>query len=95
MEDALVRETNQTRRIEIVEERVDMAEKVSEQLRIEFINGMTDYLDVLLSLGDQQQLQRDLLEEQQQQYLIRIALYRSLAGSFETEREQEFLNQGG
>ena len=95
VEDALVRETNQTRRIDIVEERVDMAEKVSEQLRIEFINGMTDYLDVLLSLGDQQQLQRDLLEEQQQQYLIRIALYRSLAGSFETEREQEFLNQGG
>lgn len=44
---------------------------------------------MLVSLDDQQQLQRNLLEAKQLKYEYRIALYRSLAGSFETERENE------
>lgn len=89
VEDALIREENQKKRIQIFEKRVEMAEKVSKQLRIEFLNGFTNYLDVLVSLDDQQQLQRNLLEAKQLKYEYRIALYRSLAGSFETERENE------
>ncbi|UJH92465.1 hypothetical protein LZ575_08195 [Antarcticibacterium sp. 1MA-6-2] len=64
---------------------LELAQKTNGQLRIEFLNGMTEYLDVLLSLDQEQQLQRELLEAQQTQLEIRIALYRAIAGGFETE----------
>ena len=87
VEDAYIQELNQQRQINIIEKRIDMANKVSEQLRVEFSYGLTDYLDVLLSLEDQQQLQRDILSAIQEKYLIRVGLYRSLAGGFTTARE--------
>lgn len=88
VEDALIQEENQWKRIEILEERNKMAEKINQQLRVEFVNGFTNYLDVLLSLDDQQQLQRDIIDAEQFLYENRIELYRALAGGFETEREQ-------
>lgn len=87
VEDALIREQQQKRRLEILERQLDLAEKTSRQLRISFLNGLSDYLDVLLSLDEEQQLQRDLREERQTLLEIRISLYRALAGGFETERE--------
>lgn len=86
VEDALVREKKQEERLEVLERRLDLAEKTNGQLRIEFLNGMTDYLDVLLSLDQEQQLQRELIEAYQDQLEIRISLYRALAGGFETEQ---------
>ena len=88
VENAMINEINQQKRLEIIEKRVDMAKKVSEQLQIEFAYGFSNYLDVLLTLREQQQLQRDLLDTLQRQYEIRIALYRAIAGGFETEREK-------
>ncbi|RZS93636.1 efflux transporter outer membrane subunit [Aquimarina brevivitae] len=90
VEDALIQEKNQQKRIDILTNRVAMAEKVNDQLQIEFTNGGSNYLDVLLSLSQQQQLQRDLLDALQEQYEIRIALYRAIAGDFKTEREQAY-----
>ena len=89
VEDALVEERQLSRRINVLTERLDMAEKVSNQLRIEFVNGYTNYLDVLLSLDEQQQLERDLLEAKLEQYQIRISLYMALAGDFDTDLEAE------
>lgn len=89
VEDALVRENNLIRRIQVLKKRVEMSEKVSKQLRVEFINGFTNYLDVLLSLDDQQRLEREILEAKLEQYQIRIDLYMALAGDFGTAREQE------
>lgn len=85
VEDALIREIKQQERIEILGRQLELAQKTNGQLRIEFLNGMTEYLDVLLSLDQEQQLQRELLEAQQNQLEIRIALYRAIAGGFETE----------
>ena len=90
VEDALIREINQIERIRILERQLDLSQKTSEQLKMEFLNGISNYLDVLLSLEQEQQLQRDLLEARQNLLEIRIGLYRSLAGGFETERETEF-----
>ena len=85
VEDALIREKKQEERLEVLERRLELAEKTNRQLRIEFLNGMSDYLDVLLSLDQEQQLQRELIEAYQEQLEIRISLYRALAGGFETE----------
>ncbi|GAB2767131.1 efflux transporter outer membrane subunit [Salinimicrobium soli] len=86
VEDALIRELKQQERIQILQRQLELAQKTNGQLRIEFLNGISNYLDVLLSLDREQQLQRDLLEAQQVLLETRIELYRALAGGFETER---------
>ena len=87
VENALLQERKQVERLKVLERRLDLSGKTSKQLRIEFINGMSPYLDVLLALDEQQQLERELLEAKQELLEIRIGLYRALAGAFETERE--------
>lgn len=86
VEDALIQEQKQKERIEVLERRLDLAQKTNKQLRIEFLNGLSEYLDVLLSLDQEQQLQRDILGARQTLLEHRITLYRTLAGGFETER---------
>lgn len=88
VEDALIREQKQQERIEVLERRLDLAQKTNGQLRNEFLNGMSEYLDVLLSLDQEQQLQREHIEARQRLLEIRIGLYRALAGGFETDRSE-------
>ena len=89
VEDALIRELKQKERIEIFRKQLELSANTSQQLKLSFLNGITDYLDVLLALGQEQQLQRDLINARQQLLEIRIGLYRALAGSFETDRNAE------
>ncbi len=88
VEDALIREKKQQERLQVLQRQLDLAQKTNRQLRMEFLNGLSDYLDVLLSLDQEQRLQRDIIEARQIQLEIRIALYRALAGGFETERSE-------
>lgn len=89
VEDALIREEKQQERIEILQRQLDLAQKTNRQLRMEFLNGLTEYLDVLLSLDQEQQLQRDIIAARQEQLEIRIGLYRALAGGFDPEAVEE------
>ena len=89
VEDALINEQKQKERIVVLERQLDLTDKTNKQLRLEFLNGLSEYLDVLLALDEQQQLKRDRINAEQQLLEFRIGLYRSLAGSFETPREQE------
>lgn len=91
VEDALLQERQQQRQIEVMQRQLELAQKTSNQLRIEFLNGLSDYLDVLLALDEQQQLQRDVLTAQLDLLEIRISLYRALAGGFETQWETQQL----
>ncbi len=93
VENALIREQKQLQRIEVLERRLELSSKTNMQLRNEFINGMTEYLEVLLSLDQEQQLQREMISAQQELLEYRIALYRALAGGFETE-PMEQINTG-
>lgn len=88
VEDALIREQQQKERIRVLERRLDLVAKTNNQLRNEFLNGMSDYLDVLLSLEQEQELQREMIAANAELLQIRISLYRALAGSFETEDTQ-------
>ena len=87
VEDALIQEKKQMESIQVIKEQVDLARKTYEQLQIEYFNGMSDYLDVLTALDQEQQLRRDLLSANLILLEYRIALYRALAGGFETARE--------
>ncbi len=89
VEDALVLEKKQIERIERIRQQVRLAAQTYKQLRLEYLNGISDYLDVLTALTDEQQLQRDLLSARLLLLEYRIALYRALAGGFKTEREAE------
>ncbi|MUP46827.1 efflux transporter outer membrane subunit [Gramella sp. BOM4] len=89
VEDALIRELKQKERIQILEDRLELSNKTIRQLRTEFLNGLSEYLDVLLALGEQQQLQRDYITAKQNLIEIRISLYRALAGGFELEDVEE------
>ena len=86
VEDALVRERQQRTQIRQLERQVDLARQAYRQLRVQYLNGTGDYLDVLTALDEVQQLRRDLLSAELTLVLSRIALYRALAGSFETDR---------
>jgi outer membrane protein TolC len=87
VENALIQEEKQIESIQIIEEQVQLARQTIDQLRIEYLNGLSDYLDVLTALDQEQQLRRDLLSAKLILLEYRIALYRALAGGFETERE--------
>ena len=83
VENGLVQERMQKDRLKNIARQLELAEKSNEQLRIEFLNGFSPYLDVLVGLDEEQQLRRAYVEAQSEQIEIRIALYRSLAGRFE------------
>ncbi|MBS3806189.1 MAG: TolC family protein [Bacteroidales bacterium] len=83
VEDALIREEKQKQTIESIRQQLELARQSYEQLRIEYFNGMSGYLDVLTALDEQQQLRRNLLSARLRLLEHRIALYRSLAGGFE------------
>lgn len=85
VEDALIREQKQGERIASLEQQVDIARQATEQLRTEYLNGMTNYIDVLTALTDEQQLERDLISAKRVLLEYRIALYRALASGFETD----------
>lgn len=85
VEDALVLEESQARQLESLDEQVRLAGSALEQLRREYTNGISDYLDVLTALTDEQRLRRELLSARLARYEFRIALYRALAGPLNTD----------
>jgi len=89
VEDALIQERKQLARIAVLEEQLELAELAYRQLRIEYFNGLSDYLAVLTALTQAQELRRELLSSRQTLLEFRIALYRALAGGFESAAEIE------
>ena len=84
VEDSLVREKYQLKRITHLEEQVRLAGQASNQLREQYLIGDAEYLDVLSAITGQQSLQRQLLSAQLELRLIRVSLYLALAGWIRT-----------
>lgn len=89
VEDALAGERLQREKLDNLDQRVDLARKTYQQLRVQYLNGVVDYLGVLDALTAEQGLVRDRLAARLELLELRIALYRALAGGFETTRETE------
>jgi len=88
VEDALVREQKQQERITSIARQLELARSSYNRLQIEYFNGVTEYLDVLTALIEEQRLQRDLLLARRNLLEFRIALYRALAGGLMTDNER-------
>ena len=80
VEDALILEKRQSRRLQSLQEQVRLARESHQQLQLQYINGASDFLDVLTALTNEQRLRRDLLAARLDLYESRIALYRAIAG---------------
>lgn len=92
VENALVQDIMQKQRLENLQRQLELMEKSNKQLRVEFLNGFSPYLDVLVGLDQEQQLRRDYVSAQLEHIQIRIGLYRALAGGFETDMDLENQN---
>ncbi|MFW6336106.1 MAG: TolC family protein, partial [Phycisphaeraceae bacterium] len=88
VEDALAAEQFDAQRIDRLEEQLRLSRQTLEQLRTQYLNGVTDYIAVLTALTQQQRLQRDLVASRLARLDSRIELYRALAGPFDTPRER-------
>lgn len=84
VEDNFIREVKLIEQSEVIAEQLRLATASFEQLRIEYLHGSIAYIDVLSTLTQQQQLRRELVDVKMSLIETRIALYRALAGGFET-----------
>jgi NodT family efflux transporter outer membrane factor (OMF) lipoprotein len=89
VEDSLVQEQQQRKRIESLEAQLELAQGTLARLRDRYVKGGSDYLDVLSALSSQQDLERELLTARRELLDIRIALHRALAGGFALEAPRD------
>lgn len=87
VEDALVRGARQREHVERVAERLEVAERLLEETRRRYRQGLTDYLPVLDAIQTLHRLQRSLLSARHQIVVHRIQLYRALGGRWLDELE--------
>ena len=87
VENALIREKKQIERIDNLDNRLAIAKDTFDQIQTGYFNGANEYIAVLSALNEMQQIERNLLLAKRNLIEFRIALYRSLAGSFETPHE--------
>lgn len=89
VEDALVREQQQDRRLQSLQNQSQLADTTYRQLRNQYLNGTGSYIEVLTALQDRQDLERRILTTRQQLLTTRVALYRALAGSIQSAETTE------
>ncbi|WP_123591956.1 efflux transporter outer membrane subunit [Salinisphaera orenii] len=80
VEDALTNEYRQRRYIEHLDEQLRLSAETVDNLRLRYLRGAADYLDVLDALLTRQDLQVEYLSARRQLLDYRINLYRALAG---------------
>lgn len=80
VEDALALESTQRERLDRIRTQLELADQAYEQLRIQYLNGTSNYLDVLTALDEVQALRRDHNAARLALVEFRIGLYRALAG---------------
>lgn len=80
VEDALSNEYRQQRFLKRLDKQLALSKQAVDNLRLRYLRGATNYLDVLDALLTRQQLQVDRIAGQRQLLDFRINLYRALAG---------------
>ncbi len=89
VEDSLVQEQRQAEYVEKLGEQLELARFTLSEARMQYINGLSDYLTVLSAMNSLQQTQRELLSARYQLISYRIVLCRSLGGTWTTELSGE------
>lgn len=89
VEDALAAEARDRALLESLQRRQARAERILEQLRMRYLNGSANYLDVLSALESQQQIERELINARWALVQDRITLARALAGGWQDRPADE------
>lgn len=79
VENALIQEKQQQLLVQNLTQQVQLAQESSERIRERYLFGAMDFFRVLSAQIAQQNLERSLLQAQQQLFDYRIALYKALA----------------
>ncbi|MGR9115991.1 MAG: efflux transporter outer membrane subunit [Gammaproteobacteria bacterium] len=82
VENALIQESQQHKRLDSLEKQLRFLDEANNQIRMRYIYGAMDFLRVLTSQVSQQSLQRSVIQAERELINFRIALYRSLAGGW-------------
>lgn len=82
VEDALAQEREQHARVAALRRQLELAEATLEQARTRYVNGLSDYLNVLTALDGLHANERQLLSARRELILFRIRLYRALGGAW-------------
>lgn len=89
VEGALKREQKQIEYVGRLREQLELSQSTLERAYTQYVNGLSDYLAVLSALNSLQQTQRELLAARSDLISYRIALCRSLGGTWTTEIERK------
>lgn len=89
VEQALLASRRDRAQLDLLEARAERGELIVEQLRLRYVNGSADYLEVLSALDSQQSLARQLLAARWAQVQNRITLARALAGHWAGDRDDD------
>lgn len=84
--DAIVRETRQSRYLELKRQELALARAATERVRDSHLAGAVDYTKVLDALKSEQSLESTVLTAERDLALYRVELYRTLGGGFELTR---------
>ncbi|MDD5228495.1 MAG: TolC family protein [Methylococcales bacterium] len=79
VENALIQEKQQQQLVQNLTQQVKLSQEASERIRARYLFGAMDFLRILLADTTSQNLERTLLQAQQQLFDYRIALYKALA----------------
>ncbi len=85
VEDALVQEKQQLKLLDQLSKELEIANVNLEESNWHYINGLNDYLSVIVAVQAQQNLERRIVTEKKQLLSIRSRLYRSLGGPYLTQ----------
>ena len=85
VEDALVQEAQQQKRLYELDKQVALSKETLAQARTRYLNGLSDYLPVLTALTGLQQLEQSQLAARRGLLSFRIQLYRALGGGWTSE----------
>ena len=90
VEDTLTRDRAQQELVANIDRQVALAEQTVDSLTARYTGGLdVGFLDVVTAQGTAQQLGRDQIAARQQHLLVRITLYRALAGGVEPTQDPE------
>lgn len=85
VEDALFLEAHQRQHVASLGRRLELAKATLRQSRLHYVNGLSDYLPVLIALQGVQALEREIVSAQVQLIVYRIQLHRALGGAWPRE----------
>lgn len=92
IENALIQEQKQQKRVAAVQHQLDVSRKTLEESQSRFLNGLSDYLPVLTALIEVQRLERQLLNDQRDMLLFRVDLHQALGGTWMSNLLKPIMN---